>query len=102
MNERTAIASIDRAPLPRAVPRRKTFEPVVLRIADAAHRAHMLNLSVAGACLHARCTLRVWGTVSVDVRGRTLPGRVSWIVGDRCGIRFTTPLTAAEVDAIAG
>lgn len=88
--------------VPRAVPRRKTFELVGLQLDAVCHRAHMLNLSAGGACVHARCTLRVWQTVTVTVRGRVLPGRISWIAGDRCGVRFTTALSAAEVDAIAG
>ena len=90
------------APANRALPRRKTFEPVVLRVAEVAHRAHMLNLSVGGACLHARCALAIWDTVVIQVAGRSLPGRVSWVAGDRCGVRFTRPLTAAEVDGIVG
>ena len=63
MGER--LLASDPAPIPRAVPRRKTFELVGLALENICHRAHMLNLSAGGACLHARCTLRVWQTVTV-------------------------------------
>lgn len=86
----------------RVLPRRKTFAPVALEVDANCYRAHMLNLSAGGACLHSHCTLRAWTKVVVDVRGRKLEGRVSWVAGDRFGVRFTTPLTAAEVDLIAG
>lgn len=102
MGERLAAAAPDQAPVPRAVARRKTFEPIVLDLAGTKVRAHMLNLSTGGACLHSRCTLRAWQTVSIEVRGRVVRGRVSWIAGERCGVRFVQPLTASEVDAIAG
>ena len=92
----------DTVPAPRALPRSKTFEPVVLRVADVDHRAHMLNLSVGGACLHARCSLAIWNHVVIDIAGRSLSGRVSWVAGDRCGVRFTNPLTMAEVNLIVG
>ena len=86
---------------PRMPPRRKTFEPVTLRIGNDAHRAHMLNLSAGGACLHTRGAVRVWQVVAFEVAGRTLDGRVSWVAGDRCGVRFVTPLTVEDLDDIA-
>ena len=88
------------ASAPRALPRRKVFEPIVLRIGEDSHRAHMLNLSAGGACLHARCAPKVWTVVAIEFAGRVLDGRVSWVAGDRCGVRFTSPLSATEVDAI--
>lgn len=90
------------AATPRAVPRRKTFELVALEVDGGTYRAHMLNLSLGGACLHSQCALKAWKRVVVDVRGRKLEGRISWVAGDRFGVKFTAPLTAAEVDRIAG
>ena len=90
------------APAPRALPRRKVFEPIVLTVRGEAHRAHMLNLSAGGACLHTRCTLKVLDAVAIEFGGRLLDARVSWTAGDRCGVRFTKPLTPAQVDAITG
>ena len=90
----------DTASTPRVLPRRKTFEPVVLTVGDTTHRAHMLNLSAGGACLHARCTVSIWNSVVIALHGRELHGRVSWVAGDRFGVRFVAPLSEAELDAI--
>lgn len=103
MTERPAISgSMRHAAQPsRTQPRRKTFHPVVLRIGDDRHRAHMLNLSTGGACIHAgRAPLQLAHSVRVEVGGWTLPARVSWIAGERCGIRFLKPLTVTDVEKL--
>ena len=95
-----AQPAADAGETPRHQPRRKTFRVVAIEVDRVSHRAHMLNLSTGGACLHARLSLRPWQTVGGDLDGRLLPARVSWTAGDRCGVRFLEPLTAAEVDAL--
>lgn len=95
-----AMLAADGGETPRHMPRRKTFRLVAIEVDRACHRAHMLNLSTGGACLHARLTLRAWQTIGVDLDGRMLPARVSWTAGDRCGVRFLEPLTVEEVDAL--
>ena len=85
---------------PRHEPRRKIFRVVAIEADRAIHRAHMLNVSTGGACLHARLSLRPWQTVTVDIDGQLVPARVSWTAGDRCGVRFLEPLTADRVDQL--
>lgn len=105
MSERLAsVGSGGAAPAaPRGQPRRKTFLPVTLSIGDQRYRAHMLNLSTGGACVHvARAPLRVWHAVGVEVAGRAMPGRLSWVDGERCGVRFAVPLTASDVEQLIG
>lgn len=88
------------APAPRGMRRRKTFCPVTIEVGDTRQRAHMLNLSEGGACLHVRGSLRVWSGVGVELDGQLVPARVSWAAGDRCGVRFLQPLTPAAVEAL--
>lgn len=98
---RQTTAAADPVPTPRGQPRRKVFHPVALLVGGERHRAHMLNVSVGGACLYARCPLRVWGGVTIEIEDSVLEGRISWVAGDRCGVRFTRPLTPAELNALS-
>jgi hypothetical protein len=91
-----------RAPTPRAAPRRKLFHPGWLDTADGRHRAHVLNMSAIGACVHARCVHRVWSSVTLQLDALTMMGRVTWADGERCGVKFARPLTASELDEITG
>ena len=91
-----------RVPTPRAAPRRKLFRPAWLETADGRHRAHILNLSTIGACVHARCVHRVWSGVTLQLGERAVKGRVTWADGERCGIKFVQPLQPAELDALTG
>ncbi|MDB5695061.1 MAG: Pilus assembly protein PilZ [Sphingomonas bacterium] len=91
-----------RPPTPRAAVRRKLFHPAWLDTADGRHRAHVLNMSAIGACVHARCVHRVWSGVTLQLDELTLKGRVTWADGERCGIKFVYPLAAKELDQITG
>ncbi|HEU0045278.1 PilZ domain-containing protein [Sphingomonas sp.] len=84
---------------PRAATRRKVFSPAWLDTVDGRYRAHLLNLSAIGACVHARCTHRVWSGVTLRIGDRMVEARVTWVMGERCGVKFTQPLTPAELDA---
>lgn len=96
---RVADAS-DRIETPRHATRHKIFRVVAVEVDRTCYRAHMLNVSIGGACLHARLSLRPWQTVMVDLDGHLIPSRVSWAAGDRCGVRFLEPLTEAKVDTL--
>lgn len=90
-------AMVERAAVARAAPRLKVFRPAWLQTADGRYRAHVLNLSPIGACLHARCRHRVWSAVTLQLGERTVEARVTWFDGERCGVKFASPLSADEM-----
>lgn len=82
---------------PRAAARHKLFEPVVLRQDGAPLRAHMLDLSVSGALLHAERPPVSGAHVTIAGELLTVSGRVVWMRGKRFGVRFELPITQAMV-----
>lgn len=93
--------SVERQPVPRAALRVKVFRPVWLDTADGRTRAHVINLSAIGACLHARCAHPVWSGVALELNGELISGRVTWTDGDRCGVKFAQPLRADALAVLA-
>lgn len=89
-----------RTSTPRAALRHKVFRAAWLDTAGGRTRAHVLNLSELGACVHARCAHPVWSAVTLDIAGRRIDGRVTWTADDRCGVKFTRPLAPAELLAM--
>lgn len=86
--------------VPRAAPRRKVFRPVWLDTGSGRHRAHILNLSAIGACVHARAVHRVWSGVTLQIGEQGIAGRITWADGERCGVKFARALSPAELDAL--
>jgi hypothetical protein len=93
-------AATTRTQIPRAAPRRKVFHPATLETADGRQRAHLLNLSAVGACLHVQAGVRIWSAVVIQAAGQTVAARVTWADGQRCGVKFVTPLDAATLAAM--
>lgn len=98
----TTASPAERSPVSRAQPRRKVFSPAWLDTADGRHRAHILNLSTIGACVHARCAHRVWSQITLHVGDHAMAARITWADGERCGVKFIRPLNAREMDAVIG
>ena len=88
--------------VPRAAPRRKVFRPAWLETGNDRHRAHILNLSAIGACVHARAVHRVWSGVTLQIGEQALAARVTWADGERCGVKFARALSPTELDALTG
>ena len=87
--------------IPRAATRVKVFRPVWLDTADGRTRAHLINLSAIGACLHAPCAHPVWSAVVLELNGERVNGRVTWTEGRRCGVKFAQALTAGALASLA-
>lgn len=84
---------------PRGAARVKLFQPTTLHGAGAPRRAHLLDLSISGALVHALEPPAVGGFVRIEVAGEARIARVAWSRGKRFGIRFAMPLTASQVVA---
>jgi len=76
----------------RAAVRHKLFEPLALRHAGVLLRAHMLDLSVSGALLHAERPPQVGDGVVIECHGWTAAAHVIWVRAKRFGVRFDVPL----------
>lgn len=82
---------------PRAATRHKLFEPVLLRQGGVAVRAHMLDLSVTGALLHAERPPVIGARVTIHAEGAGAAARVIWVRAKRFGLRFDMPLADATI-----
>ena len=92
------------APRPelRAVKRVKTFVVGELQRDDQAMRVHVLDVSTAGALVHARSAPSIGEGVHLTLGRHGDPGRIVWVDNDRFGIRFSPPLSAARLDRNTG
>lgn len=67
-----------------------------LHAADGAHPVKIRDLSAAGAQLESSLLPEV-GTEITLARGRlSVPGRVTWCAGRRCGVKFTSPISVPD------
>lgn len=77
---------------PRVAARHKLFEPVVLRKGGVAARAHMLDLSVSGARLHAERPPVAGARILIEADGLAVTAHVIWVRAKRFGVHFDTPI----------
>jgi len=83
----------------RGAARHKLFEPLALRHAGVPLRAHMLDLSLSGALLHAERPPQIGDDVVIEFHGWTAAAQVVWVRAKRFGVRFDAPLTDAALRA---
>lgn len=84
----------------RSAVRHKTFERTTITIAGTTATAHVLNLSMTGALLHADAPVIRSVHVLVGVGGRSVSGEVMWVEGARFGVRFDRPLANEQVEML--
>ncbi len=85
---------------PRGGHRHKVFLPAEMTEGDRAGRAHLLNLSMTGALLHADAAPSVGAVVQLTVGATRWPVRVVWSQDKRFGVVHVTPLARAAVEAL--
>ncbi|WCP13969.1 hypothetical protein sphantq_02408 [Sphingobium sp. AntQ-1] len=85
---------------PRGAARHKLFEPLAMRHAGVPLRAHMLDLSVSGALLHAERPPGIGDSVIIELQEFSAAAHVVWVRAKRFGVRFDVPLTETAVRAI--
>lgn len=98
MTEQHAFAAA--APRPRAAARHKLFEPMVLRLNGAQLRAHMLDLSVSGALVHADRPPVPGDRVGMEKARFAVVGHVVWVRGKRFGVCFDRLLPDSLVQQV--
>ena len=81
----------------RAHPRKKVFEVACLHANDEATKAHILDVSRAGARVHAGAPMPTGADVVLEWSDTRLRATVAWSSGGRCGVQFTTLLTEREL-----
>jgi hypothetical protein len=84
----------------RASTRRKLFQPVEVHTTAGRLRGHLLDLSERGAMLHVPGLPPAARTVTVHSGAVQRVARVAWLDGQRCGVAFARPLSAAELEAL--
>lgn len=80
--------------------RRKMFEPITLILGSVRLRAHLLDMSCAGALAHCETPPAAGSYVAVSAFDLRTSGRVKWVIGKRFGIQFSQLLSPREVEAI--
>jgi hypothetical protein len=85
--------------LARATPRLKVFELAEMRVGLITERVHVLDLSSAGALIHAATPPPVGATVQIECAGTTRLARVVRCDGARFGVQFMLPLTKDQLAA---
>lgn len=86
----------------RAARRHKTFVPTSIQSSRGELRAHILNLSMTGALLHAEPAPGRGQRVIVMLGGRRVAAMVAWVEGARFGVAFAHPLGESEVADLLG
>lgn len=87
----------------RCEPRTKLFKLARLRTATASGlRAHVLDISPAGARIHCAAALHPGQHVTLEIAGRALRATVLRADDDRAGLRFHARLSEDVVLEIAG
>ena len=71
------------------------FEPAVIVQGPRESRAHLLNISKAGASVHCEGSAEVGETVSISCGAVHLSGRIIWTQGHRLGLEFGAPIGEA-------
>jgi hypothetical protein len=87
---------------PRSAPRHKIFEPTRLHLAEGEVRAHLINVSLSGALVHAQSAPRRGESVRIEIAGTTVAGQVRWADGPRFGLAFAQPLNPLLLGRLLG
>jgi hypothetical protein len=82
--------------------RHKIFEPTQLHLAEGEVRAHLINVSLSGALVHAATAPRRGETVRVELCGTPVAAQVRWVDGPRFGLAFVQPLDPAMLRQLLG
>ena len=85
----------------RAAKRVKIFQPAMLTADGRARRVHLLDVSAAGALVHAQEPVAKGALVRVECLGVVRDGDVRWSTGKRFGLLFDRTLSAEQVTMLA-
>ena len=80
--------------------RTPVHRPITLRGENGAQQANLRNISTAGIQVQCERPMVLGAPVAVDILGQPRPATVIWSRGSLTGLKFFTPLTAAEVAAV--
>ncbi len=80
--------------------RLKVFEPAVIVQGPRESRAHLLDISKAGAAVHCEGAAQVGETVTIHCGAMQLSGRIIWTQGHRLGVAFGAPIGEAVMAAL--
>jgi len=76
--------------------------PLVMEVSGQSVHAVLANIAGGGAMILGAGALRPGQAVVLHLPGGRRRAEVRWATADRCGVRFATPLAAAEVGVIRG
>jgi hypothetical protein len=85
----------------RVAKRVKVFQPAMLVADGRARRVHLLDVSAAGALVHAQEPVAKGAQVRVECAGVVRDAAVRWSEGKRFGLLFERQLSAEQVGALA-
>ncbi len=80
--------------------RTPVHRPITLRGENGTRQANLRNISTAGIQVQSERPLVLGTPVAVDILGEPRPATVVWTRGSLTGLKFFTPLTAAEISAV--
>ena len=75
--------------------RLKVFEPAVIVQGPRESRAHLLNVSRAGASIHCERVTHIGETVTITCGAVRLTGQIVWTGEHRSGLEFNEPIGEA-------
>ena len=76
----------------RIARRYKVFEATRMTSAAGESRVHLINLSLTGALVHAAQPPEPGAAITIELLESAVAGRVVWVVGERFGVAFASPL----------
>ena len=85
----------------RAAKRVKVFQPAMLVAGGRERRVHLLDVSPAGALVHAQEPVAKGAQVRVECLGVVRDGDVRWSAGKRFGLLFERALSPQQVAMLA-
>lgn len=77
--------------------RYKTFLPAEVTLPETTVRAHLLNISTSGTCVHTRAAPRVGDVAQVQLFGQVHSARVVWSHLGKSGLSFDAALTSEQI-----
>lgn len=80
----------------RATARTNLFMGATLHAADGTHQVKIRDLSAAGAQIEISVPLEVGSGVTLVRGSLRVLCRVTWCVGRRCGLQFTSPISVSD------
>ena len=81
----------------RAEPRMRVVLPAELRSETSRTHCRVLDMSRGGACLELEGSVALGREVTLHSGAMTVAGKVMWLDGRRCGVRFTKQMRATEL-----